>query len=341
MAQAGAKSSAPPLLDLLASALAENEALDAAASPRQQRADADVSSSSSSNDDDATLQGPRRHQQEDQYASRLQQPQPQRARGTAAAVGAAASERPLITADPSRAFTLASLAEVNRRVQEELEAERTLGLQPSPSPSTVTLATIASAADEDDDDDDDEDGDGDGDGGAPTPGRSLGAPAVTVTRAPAAAERTTAIGLEGAAAAALALASPSAAFAVGDFGDGTMPSHAKQPQHNGVHHVPLHTDVRAATAPTTIGRLKTHGRWFQGADGRTVLLRGVNLGSECKVPSVPDERTFIKTDFSQHRTVSFVNRPFPLSEAPEHFGRLRHWGSVGACACGPHVAFPR
>ena len=258
----------------------------------------------------------------------------------AAAVGAAASERPLVTADPSRAFTLASLAEVNRRVQEELEAERTLGLQPSPSPSTVTLATIASAADEDEDEDeDDEDGDGDGDGGA-TPGRSLGAPAVTVTRAPAAAERTTAIGLEGAAAAALALASPSAAFAVGDFGDGTMPSHTKQPQHNGVHHVPLHTDVRAATAPTTIGRLKTHGRWFQGADGRTVLLRGVNLGSECKVPSVPDERTFIKTDFSQHRTVSFVNRPFPLSEAPEHFGRLRHWGSVSANAC-PVVAFLR
>jgi hypothetical protein len=30
--------------------------------------------------------------------------------------------------------------------------------------------------------------------------------------------------------------------------------------------------------------------------------------------------------FYQHRDLSFVGRPFPLSEADEHFGRLRRWG---------------
>jgi hypothetical protein len=27
-----------------------------------------------------------------------------------------------------------------------------------------------------------------------------------------------------------------------------------------------------------------------------------------------------------HRGVTFVGRPFPLEEAPEHFSRLRRWG---------------
>lgn len=28
----------------------------------------------------------------------------------------------------------------------------------------------------------------------------------------------------------------------------------------------------------------------------------------------------------RHEDVTFVNRPFPLDEAPEHFARLRRWG---------------
>ena len=56
-----------------------------------------------------------------------------------------------------------------------------------------------------------------------------------------------------------------------------------------------------------------------------MLLRGVNLGGDCKVP-FPDGGTHNPTDFTDHREVSFVGRPFPLDEAAEHFGRLRRWG---------------
>jgi hypothetical protein len=73
-------------------------------------------------------------------------------------------------------------------------------------------------------------------------------------------------------------------------------------------------------------KLSINGTWFREIQhGRRVLLRGINLGGDTKVP-FPNGGTQYPDDFQNHTDVSFIGRPFPLEEAEEHFLRLKNWG---------------
>ena len=73
-------------------------------------------------------------------------------------------------------------------------------------------------------------------------------------------------------------------------------------------------------------QLHIEKNWFADEHGRRILLRGVNFSASSKIPVSPNGATHIKTDFSNHKDVSFIGHPVSIKEAEEHFTRLRYWG---------------
>ncbi|PWZ03638.1 glycoside hydrolase [Testicularia cyperi] len=75
------------------------------------------------------------------------------------------------------------------------------------------------------------------------------------------------------------------------------------------------------------GEVRIQDGRFVDNHGRTLTLRGVNVSGASKLPTTPNGLSHLHDGFYEsHRTVSFVGRPFPLSEAPRHFARLQAWG---------------
>ncbi|GAA5968265.1 hypothetical protein JCM11641_003788 [Rhodosporidiobolus odoratus] len=86
------------------------------------------------------------------------------------------------------------------------------------------------------------------------------------------------------------------------------------------------------TSPTTGHSVPPHyihssEAHFRLTDGRTILLRGINLASSAKTPR--GQPGWKKDGFWAGATtgdMSFVGRVLELDEAEEHLTRLRHWG---------------
>jgi hypothetical protein len=72
--------------------------------------------------------------------------------------------------------------------------------------------------------------------------------------------------------------------------------------------------------------MKVIDKYILDEEGRILLLRGCNLGGDSKYPSDPLGASYVKGSLERTEDVSFINRPFPLEEADEHFSRMADWG---------------
>jgi hypothetical protein len=72
--------------------------------------------------------------------------------------------------------------------------------------------------------------------------------------------------------------------------------------------------------------LDIRGRWITDAVGRKVIMKGLNLAGTSKLPCRPDGSSYRPESLADPPGVSFVGRPFSLSEADDHYARIAGWG---------------
>ncbi|GAB7365833.1 hypothetical protein MBLNU230_g7165t1 [Neophaeotheca triangularis] len=73
-------------------------------------------------------------------------------------------------------------------------------------------------------------------------------------------------------------------------------------------------------------RIRIDGGTFRDKHNREVTLHGINVAGDSKLPRYPDMPSHVKNKFFLGDSVSFVDRPFSMDEAHEHFTRLKRWG---------------
>jgi len=71
--------------------------------------------------------------------------------------------------------------------------------------------------------------------------------------------------------------------------------------------------------------IKVKAGHFRDKEGRIILMRGLNLGANSKTPQKYFNSSRENDIFSKKK-ISFVNKPFPLDQADEHFKRIKYWG---------------
>ncbi|KFA66858.1 hypothetical protein S40285_02299 [Stachybotrys chlorohalonatus IBT 40285] len=73
-------------------------------------------------------------------------------------------------------------------------------------------------------------------------------------------------------------------------------------------------------------RLTIEDGQFRDSDGRQVVLRGINVAGDAKLPSEPDQPSHIADGFFDGDNVTFHERPFSKQDAATHFARIRRYG---------------
>jgi hypothetical protein len=72
--------------------------------------------------------------------------------------------------------------------------------------------------------------------------------------------------------------------------------------------------------------MRIKNSWILDDEGRVLILRGVNLGGDSKIPFAPPGSETESKFLDSKNNVSFVGRPFPFEHAASHFKRLKKAG---------------